>query len=80
MKFVGLLEVTSSLFIKQILNHHDPFGKIEYVPPHAPLFSMRTALNIFEDNEAVINTDKPKQKSYNASYITHTSCRYGLTI
>ena len=71
--------MTSSLFIKQIPNHHDPFGKIEYVPPNAPLFSMRTAFEHLRRQRSCNKTYKPRQMSFHTSYITHTSCRFGLT-
>ena len=38
----------------QIQKHHESCGNIDYVLPNALLFSMRTALYTFEDNDAVI--------------------------
>ena len=37
----------------QIRKHHDPFGDIHDVLPNVRFFSMRTALSVVKDNEAV---------------------------
>ena len=51
--------MTPSLFIKHKMpKQHDPFGDIDYVPPNARLFSMRTTIYVFEDNEAAIKQIK----------------------
>ena len=63
-----------------VQKHQEPFGDIDYVLPNARWFSMRTSLYIFEDNEAAIQHLSERQKSYNASCVTHTSCWFGLTL
>ena len=71
------LEATPSLLHQtQILTHQEPPGNIDCVPPNARLFGVRTSFFIFEDNEAVINKST-KAESHNASWMTHTSCRFG---
>ena len=46
---------------------------------HNAMIQHATSLYIFEDNEAAIQHLSKRQKSYNASCITHTSCWFGLT-
>ena len=47
------LEVTPKpIHQTQIRKHHDPFGDIDYVLANVRFFSMRTALSVFEVNEA----------------------------
>ena len=55
----------------QLHKHHDPFGGIDYVPPNARLFSMRTALYISEENEAV-NRQVNKGRSPTLRHISRT--------
>ena len=40
---------------KSTLKNQEPLEDIDFVPPNARLFSMRTSSNMIEDNEAQIN-------------------------
>ena len=50
--------------LTQILKHQGTIGDIDYVLPNA---------YIFEENETAIKQMKKRQKSFNASCITHSS-------
>ena len=55
----------------QILKHHESSGDIYSVFPKARLFSMRTALHMFEDNEAVKKQINPGSKHSSVQSSSH---------